>query len=178
MTSSCSPGQVVRRLLLVLVGLAMTACAEEGGTDYCMNHYRFHDDHRGSIGVLVINLSVEGQLSSDLTLPVSKFDGGDGIDSDRVDAVIRVLQQPQNVYSLKTAQECQRAMVNLSQNIKTIESRYKSDCGAENQVKQMEITLFDVIPEIEEIEATITTPATSKRFAINRQCERAIFRLE
>jgi hypothetical protein len=38
--------------------------------------------------------------------------------------------------------------------------------------------LFDIISELEEVEAHFTTPVTQKRFAISRQCDSAIFRLQ
>jgi hypothetical protein len=39
------------------------------------------------------------------------------------------------------------------------------------------VHLFDSLPLLEEIEVFITTPVAEKHFAINRQCENAIFRL-
>ena len=48
----------------------------------------------------------------------------------------------------------------------------------EAKLKQVDVTLLDVVAELGEIEVIITTEATSKRFAISRQCPSAIFRLD
>ena len=48
----------------------------------------------------------------------------------------------------------------------------------DGRVRQIDVLAFDEFPELEELEVTMTTPATSKHFAISRQCENPIFRFE
>lgn len=45
-------------------------------------------------------------------------------------------------------------------------------------LRQLDIGVFDLLPELQEIEVTVVTPVTQKHFAISRQCERPIFGLE
>jgi len=46
------------------------------------------------------------------------------------------------------------------------------------RLRQIDVSILDQIPELEEIEVSMSTTATRKRFAINRQCESPIFRLD
>ena len=48
----------------------------------------------------------------------------------------------------------------------------------DGQLRQIDVSIFDLLPDLEEIEVDMTTPVTRKRFAISRQCERPIFRLD
>lgn len=48
----------------------------------------------------------------------------------------------------------------------------------EDRLRQIDVSILDEFPELEEIEVTMTTTATQKRFAISRQCEMPIFRLD
>jgi hypothetical protein len=60
----------------------------------------------------------------------------------------------------------------------TISASFESRCGAGNKIGQVDVLIFDSSPELEEVEVLVTTPATSKHFAISRQCDAAIFRLD
>jgi hypothetical protein len=55
---------------------------------------------------------------------------------------------------------------------------FESQCGEDNRLRQLDIALFDLLPNLDEVEVSMTTPATQKRFAINRQCDAPIFRLD
>lgn len=48
----------------------------------------------------------------------------------------------------------------------------------DGRLRQIEVFAFDQMPELDEIEVTMTTPVTRKRFAINRQCPNPVFRLD
>lgn len=48
----------------------------------------------------------------------------------------------------------------------------------EDRLRQIDVSILDQIPGLDEIEVTMSTPATQKRFAISRQCESPIFRLD
>lgn len=48
----------------------------------------------------------------------------------------------------------------------------------DGRTRQIDVYAFDQLPELQEIEVTMTTPATSKRFAISRECPNPVFRLD
>ncbi len=48
----------------------------------------------------------------------------------------------------------------------------------DDRLRQIDVSLFDQYPGLDEIEVSMSTHVTQKRFAISRQCERPIFRLD
>lgn len=114
-------------------------------------------------------MAVDGSIESEFRLPISTFDR---------DATMALLQDASNVYALQTAAECTAAEVAVRTLQDSIVATYSSECGADNKLGQIDVLLFESLPELNEVEVSVITPATRKQFAINRQCESAIFRLE
>lgn len=48
----------------------------------------------------------------------------------------------------------------------------------EGRLRQIDVSILDQFPNLEEIEVTMSTTATQKRFAISRRCANPIFRLD
>ena len=161
------------RAMLLVTCMLLHACTENNAGGFCQNHYLFHQDHGDTIGLLTINLPEDGRVASDLKLPVYIFEG-----ANRLGELNDYLQQSDNIYSLNTAQQCDAASSTVSIQGRTINASFESRCGDGNKIGQVDVLLFDSLPELEEVEVLITTPATSKRFAISRQCSTAIFRLD
>jgi hypothetical protein len=159
--------------MLLVTCMLLHACTENNARDYCQDHYLFHQNHGDTIGLLTINLPEDGRVASDLKLPVSIFEG-----SNRLGELKDYLQQADNIYTLNTAQQCEVASSTVSMQSGTISASFESRCGAGNKIGQVDVLIFDSSPELEEVEVLVTTPATSKHFAISRQCDAAIFRLD
>ncbi|MGI9232600.1 MAG: hypothetical protein ACR2RD_03125 [Woeseiaceae bacterium] len=157
------------RLLVSLTCLAVAACSTERAPEFCRNHALFHAEHAASTAVLSVTMTAHGGIETEIRLPVSTFDQG---------STMAVLQDASKVYALQTAEECTAAEVSLSSSNDSIVAAYSSVCGAENKLGQVDVLLFESLPELDEVDVSIVTPATQKHFAINRQCENAIFRFE
>lgn len=156
--------------------VTISACSNDNATNYCKNHDLFHNDHRDTLGNLVVNMKNTGLLVTDLTLPYSIF-GYEPPDG----AIVKLeetLRDSQNVYNLQTEHDCKYANVTLYRGTEAINVHYESSCGASNKIRQLNFTLFDTVPELNEIDVLVKTVAVSKRFVINRQCDSAIFRLD
>lgn len=164
-------------VLALLAALAVTACNREEEFDYCKHHYEVHADHEADIARLDGKLSAEGVLTMHLKLPARYFDADPGaVERSRV--LKQMMQGADQVYQLETDQLCSTAEVQVADMENGIELEYRSECGAGNQVRQVNIGLFDLIDSLEEVEVQMDTAATSKHFAISRQCKQAIFRLK
>ena len=48
----------------------------------------------------------------------------------------------------------------------------------DDRLRQIDVSIFEQFPDLDEIEVSMSTHVTQKRFAISRQCERPIFRLD
>jgi hypothetical protein len=169
----------IASIALAAGALLLGACTKDEDTDFCKNHYRFHADHLNSNGRLVIGFSVDGKLRTEVSLPNTSFAT---LQTDAVGAFARIerlLSEPDRVYDIETERACSTTKVlDLQQDGVSIGARYESDCGEGNRIGQLNIALFDEVPEIAELEIRVTTPAVGKHFVINRQCNAPIFRFE
>lgn len=158
-----------RSILIGFFCLAVAACSRERVPDFCRDHAQFHAEHADSNAVLSVVMTVDGQIDSEVRLPAATFSG---------DTARAVLQDVNKVYALQTEAECGRAESTLGSSEGMIVGGYTSTCGADNKLSQLDVLLFDSLPNLDEVEVSVVTPATRKQFVINRQCESAIFRVE
>ena len=159
---------MTKRHLVLLCCIALSACADEDTVDYCRDHYLIHAGHQDGLGMLAVTMADSGILSTELTLPVSSLIGG----------IEDLLKDPQLVYTLQTARDCTAGTSTFRRLDSTVVTTYESHCGIDNKIGQVDIVLFDTLTSLEELEVKVVTPATQKHFAISRQCESAIFRLD
>jgi hypothetical protein len=152
-------------VLLALLGLA--GCVAEEAPEFCMNHGPFHAQHLDEIGSLTVTMAADGELISEVQLPAVVA----GTDAETL------FHTPSKVYTVQTASECAPATARGTRQGSILKASYATSCGAGNKLGQLDVHLFDSLPLLEEIEVFITTPVAEKHFAINRQCENAIFRL-
>ena len=151
--------------LATLCALAAAACAPGSEDDYCDHHYLFHPEHQDQVGRFSANLDAAGQLLVTFELPEQV-------------ASNPLLQDPGNVYQVSSETACSNAEVAVEQTETSTRATYRSDCGSDNRVEQIDVGVFDSLASLEEVEVVITTPAAQKHFAISRQCDTAIFRLQ
>lgn len=165
--------------ILAAATLLLGACTTDDATDFCKNHYRFHADHLNSIGKLAINLTADGRLLTDLSLPFASFSDLQAEPVEAFAGVEQLLAEPNRVYDLETDRECGATNVlDVWRDGVSMNARYESSCGEGNKVGQLNIALFDEVPQIAELEVEIATRAVSKHFVINRQCSAPIFRFQ
>ncbi len=156
------------RVLMSLFCFALAACASEQASEFCRNHALFHDEHLDSLASLNITMTEEGIIRSELSIPISVMAG----------LPSELLRDSHKVYSLQTENECAASSVILNETNNSVSASYESNCGADNQIGQLDILLFETLAALDDVEVTVTTPVTQKHFGINRQCDSAIFRLE
>jgi hypothetical protein len=154
------------------VAVLLGACGEDNGVDYCENHYKYHSDHPDSLTRLTIKLSEAGDLHGKLSIP-------DGVYRQITDVdFMRILGDANNTFSLQTASPCEVTVMSISPTVEGREVIFEASCGPNNKIGQINVVLFDHLEAIEEVVVSVTTPATSKRFGISRQCDGPIFRLD
>lgn len=161
MTSRC--------IAIALAGLMLSACVAEDAPDFCKNHALFHGEHQGESAQLVVEMSDQGQVRSEIQLLSSI--AGDAKTAARLGNVASVMM-------LETSSKCDEATVEVESLVDTVRATYVSECGADNKLEQVNVLLFDAFPEFDEVVVHVTTPVTEKHFAIHRQCASAIFRLQ
>ena len=162
---------------LLATTCALGGCVEDEAMDYCKNHYRFHPGHRADVATLTVNLDDAGQLTSELLLPYAHFGAREAAARRELARIAHQLSDEQ-FYTLQSEHSCSESTLSPGFNPSGLRITATADCGADNKLEQVDVTLFDTLPELDEIEVTVTTPATAKRFAISRQCDHPLFRLD
>lgn len=151
---------------------ALCGCDRGAGTDYCRNHYAFHQDHIETIGVLEIDVAKQGDMAANLAMPAAVFGDLDA-------AVVRSrLGAADGILGLQVTEgACVLSVDDVSESAAGLDVVLTSDCGVGNKLEQVDVLLFEHWPQLEEVVVSVTTPATAKHFAVNRKCERPVFRL-
>ncbi len=156
------------KVLMSLLCFALAACAPEQAPEFCRNHALYHDEHLDSLASLNVTMTEDGIIRSELSIPISVMAGMPS----------ELFEDSHKVYSLQTENECAASNVILNETYNSVAASYESYCGIDNQIGQLDFLLFETLAALDEVEVTVTTPVTQKHFAINRQCDSAIFRLE
>ena len=164
------PGVIIAACLIV-------GCAERDSSDYCDNHYLFHESHADKIGKLDIAYSEDGLVIAMLSLPHSIFVREGESSGTTIDEIAGMLNDYENVFAVQADATCTETDVSVRTDAGLLSARYELDCGAGTKVGQLDILLFESVAALDEVEAFVKTPAASKQFAISRQCESAISRL-
>lgn len=167
-----------RIVLVSLIVAMLAACVRQESEDYCDNHYLYHEPHAENVGVLNISHSDDGRVSTTFSLPKSLIGRRSASAGLSEEQIVELLSDRDNVFNIQSETECKGTSSDVNSDVARIVASYQMDCGADTGIGQIDIPLFDVLPEIDEVEVVITTPATTKHFAISRRCDNAIFRLQ
>ena len=160
-------------ILLLLAGAALLGgCTKDDGVDYCRNHYQFHDEHVESSAVLALTIDEVGAVSGSLMIPSVAFRG------DTSEQIAAMIQGAGGIFEPGPDYSCDLPKGGITMSAEGLRFEFAANCGSEGGLDSMNIVLLDHLPEVEELVTTITTHATSKHFAISRQCASPIFRLE
>lgn len=152
-----------------LACLLLAACTAEKEPDFCRNHAQFHADHSATNARLRVEMTSAGDVTAELRLPTAITDQ---------QSATAILRDAENVFTLQSESRCAATESVLEASADSVLASYSSRCGADNKLGQVDVRLFDTLPGLNEVEVSVVTPATQKHFAINRQCETAIFRLK
>ncbi|HNP34780.1 MAG TPA: hypothetical protein PKK10_02900 [Woeseiaceae bacterium] len=161
------------RHFVIFLGLfaGLSACTTDDKTDYCKNHYVYHQQHRDAIASLDITLLDDGIMQSEMQVPrdsLLRFAGTASLDT---------LSDSDAVFQVNTDTQCAPGESTVDNSGERLVLTYKTVCGAGNRITAVNVTVFDLLPDLDEMLVSVSTTATEKTFAISRQCPNPIFRL-
>lgn len=151
--------------------ISLGACSDSDSGDYCKHHFEVHAEHRESIASLDLLVS-GGDLSGEVSIPGAALAG---LAANDIDALFG---DAGNFFAVQSESDCEVTVTASNSVSDTMSAEFEAHCGADNKLGKIDITLFEHLAELDELEASVTTSATAKHFAISRQCDAPIFRLE
>ena len=160
-----------KNIRLVFLAILATSCAQEQGGGFCQDHHQVHTSHADSAGQLQIDIDRDNSIKGMLSLPAAGFDEDMNLD------IGTRLARPGQLILIEGGGVCGEIEIDPPDSGATLTTQFTLDCDPAVQIKQVDVMLLESIPEIDEIVVSVSTPATSKRFAISRHCDAPIFRL-
>ena len=161
----------IRRILLMICVPAFTSCAGEEGNDYCDNHQLVHADHLANVANLRIDYRQNGELEALLSAPLTSLTSA-ALDNS---SVVQKLMAADRVFQIESELGCEPGSSDVNMQKQQIAARFLMRCGSNNKFGKVNVVLFDTFPELQEVEARVSTPAAKKNFIINRRCPQAMF---
>lgn len=149
-------------LLALLFG---AGCAKEADNGFCATHGPDHWQHRDEVAGLTVRYGADGALEGRLSLPAE----------DAGPAAAGVLASAEEVFT--TDANCVAEEQSVTREGGRLLGEYRLRCTGEAPLAALSVPLFDQLPELEELEVTMTTPAVTKHFLVHRRCERALFNI-
>ncbi|KAA9131627.1 hypothetical protein F3N42_09940 [Marinihelvus fidelis] len=152
-------------LALALLGATLlAACGDSGGPDPCRDHYQVHPGHADAVARLTLdfddNGSVRGRFSPSADLPAG---------------ALEQLAATGALFTAGDAGACSSG-VEMADGGEALE--FDMTCEGEDVIKTLNVTAFDTLPALDEVLVRVTTPATTKTFAILRACPAPLYRLQ
>ena len=131
---------------------------------FCSNHAQFHAAHKDDIAQLWVSYDDTGLIEAEFVAPLADFSTAS-------------TTQENPYFAAEADSACEAPQLDTTTNDGNKTIRFRQNCGELNRLRGVTITVFDHFPDIEELEARITTPATQKHFVISRKCDAPIYRL-
>ncbi|MBN7796394.1 hypothetical protein [Parahaliea mediterranea] len=152
------------RLVWLCLVLLASGCGGERSMEFCERHGAEHWQHRAEVTVLDMQLDEVGVLNAVVTIPRGALDWM---------PAGQVLASAANVVDAGPTCAPQAASVTRDEN--ALLGEYRLQCSGDAPPAGLTVALFQHLDELREVEVTMTTPAVSKHFLVNRRCERALF---
>ena len=157
-------------VILCLATLVM-ACTQGEGNGYCDNHHLIHDSHAATTGSLTIIVGRENVLEGTVSLPAGT------IADEGQQSLISRLEEPGRIMTVSDGGRCEGPSLSELEAVGSQSVAFNLSCDSMVPMRQIDVTLLATIPEIDEFVVSVQTTATSKHFAISRQCPSPLFRV-
>ena len=154
------------KLILLSIGMCsvLVGCSEEAADSFCKKHGKEHQLHQNDITQINIDYSEQGQIVVQVKIA-------------KEHAQRQRLAQVANIIDVKADKSCSSGAVDIKEEGKYYQASYSLNCGLDNKLNKVSILVLDNFEKIDEVEASISTPSSSKHFVLNRQCDSPIFNL-
>lgn len=152
----------IKLLFILALTVLVAACENDKTNPWCDEHKSIHQQHADTVTQVNIEYRETGMLTVQVDVPQSE-------------ASQQALSDITQVIDATANTECHSLPAEINTENDRWLAEYRIDCGADNRLKQVSVVLLNNFVKVAEVEARIQTPAASKHFVLNRQCDRPIF---
>lgn len=148
---------------VVLSCLFVAGCADDGEPDPCRGPYPVHPGDSGPVSTLDLDFGPSGTLNGVFRPEPGALGSG-----------TEQLAAEGGIFDLGDRPDCRTRYDATGEDG---EWSFEVDCGGEAVMKSFEVTVFETLTDLDEVIVEVSTPATSKTFAILRACEAPVYRI-
>lgn len=149
--------------MLAVGAMVLAGCGAEPAPDICRDPYTRHVDEPGAVARLSLDFDAVGNVRGRFQPPTT-------LSRDSL-----AMLTPSG--ALFVAGETGRCASSVDVAEDGASLAFDMNCADADVIKTLNVTAFDSLPGLEEMVVVVTTPATSKTFAILRACPGPLFRL-
>jgi len=154
----------MKHIIMPLCLISVIGCGEKVENIVCDNHDQVHFEHKDTVTLAKVDYLSSGELTMKVLMP-------------RNDASFGTLNSVSKVITVEGEQTCSFVSTDIIEKGNQWQASYSFDCGEENKLKKVSINFLENFSKVNEVEAMIKTPSSSKHFVLSRQCDGPIFNL-
>ncbi len=148
----------------LVVILLTVSCSKKNNDEWCNNHKSLHPEHLESVAKVNIEYALSGLLIAQIKVLKSAVEYSQ-------------LKDVEQIIIVTADKSCNNMPAIIIDDGNSWLAKYTIDCGVNNKLAEVSVALLDHFVKINEVEASIKTPAASKHFVLSRQCSSPIFYL-
>ncbi|QIB64280.1 hypothetical protein [Kineobactrum salinum] len=160
----------IEGVTLLACSLLLTACSSGTDNGFCEVHARDHWQHREGAARLEIVYETGGALRARLDVPAT------GLGEDPESTVADLRRRPlTDIMLVEGSEACSEKPSDIAYQGGQLVADYRLDCGEQERLQQLTVKILDLLPDLDEVEVEMETPAVTKHFLVHRRCGAALY---
>ena len=155
-----------RLAFIAMVSGSLISCSAGDNTDTCSNHQSAHAEHIDRVVQMEMDYSSSTRLTASASVPVQLSNDSNHLSLMRSTEVVQV----------NAKGSCQHEPVTFAEKDNRIVYHYQVECGDGTHIDHIETRILDLLPEVSEIDVSISSPAATKNFVLHRDCSFPIYK--
>lgn len=155
-----------RLVFIAMASGSLISCSADDNGDTCSNHHIVHTEHIDSLVQLKMDYSSSTRLTALTSVPVELSNNTNNA----------LLIKSTAVMQINAKGSCQHEPVTVTEKGDRIDYHYEVSCEDNADIDHIETRILDLLPEVPEIDVSISSPAATKNFVLHRDCSSPIYK--
>ncbi len=151
-------------IFFIVMSSLLIGCGDKAAVSWCKDHANTHQLHQSDITQVNIDYSEQGQIVTKIKIA-------------RDHAQHQILANMIKIIKVEADKVCKNGRVDISEDGIYYHAIYHLNCGVDNKLKKVSVSVLDHFKTVDEVEVAISTPSSAKHFVLSRQCDGPIFNL-